>query len=288
MAQSFVYLTDSSGAVWQVGIGTDGRLNQTVATGAPGSGTPPSVSSYTPNDALALVKTFAHGTPMDTPTQANLCDMINSMIWTFYPWSWTISSFTPITLADSVQDFAPSNSDILRPLKTRLVRTDISPNEYREMALLGNLGVELSRKGGLDSIQSVGWLAGSNIFRLDLCVQMTSPTVLQLQGEYQKRPTRITDGRLSVAFPFPDHFFNTFVEGLKWKIYQLSDDPRAGGISIAKNGTMQRQYTGQFGVFWEQLLQMARTEDLSVGDEFMFPEIGLGVGRQYWPGIGAI
>ncbi len=38
-------------------------------------------------------------------------------------------------------------------------------------------------------------------------------------------------------------------------------------------------------MFMDQLLAMARTEDLGQGDEFSFPEQALGVGRSYWPGL---
>jgi len=90
---------------------------------------------------------------------------------------------------------------------------------------------------------------------------------------------------MSTILPFPDHFFNVFVEGVKWKIYQLGDDPRAGTAQHSKNGSMTRAYSGQLGVFMDMLLSMARDEDLKTGDEFSFPEQPLGVGRSWWPGL---
>lgn len=241
--------------------------------------------TYTPQAALNLVQFFAHGIPVTTPGPT-LCDIVHSMIWRFYPWRWTIGSITPIACSNGVQDYTPTNTDILRPLKLRIVRTDITPNEFRELELTANLAPELTRQGGLETETKIGWYPSTNIFRLLYPTQVVAPQVLQIQGEYQKIPPLITSGApMSTPFLFPDHFFNVFVEGLKWKIYQLSDDPRAGTTQFTKNGSMVRAFSGQLGVFMEQLLQMSRDEDLGQGDEFMFPADSLGVGRSYWPGL---
>lgn len=271
---------DSSGQGWALGVTTSGSL-QVTATNV--NNTPVTVSSYSPQDAINLVKNFAHGIPVDA-VQSNVCDAINSMIWCFYPWSWTIKSLTPITLVDGVQDYSPTDSDILRPTLLRIVRTDTTPNEARELALLSNLGVELTRKGGLESITAVGLLSTGAI-RLMYAASVGTGQTLQLQGFYQQKPTRITDSTLSTPFSFPDYYYNVFIEGLKWKMYQLADDPRAGTMQYSKNGTMMRQYTGQYGIFMDALLTMARTEDLKGGDEFQFPEQALGSGRSFWPGL---
>lgn len=241
-------------------------------------------STYAPQDALALVQNFAHGIPL-TLVQSNLCDIVNSEIWCFYPWSWSIATLTPIPCVDGIQDYTPTNTDILRPLKIRLARTDVVPVEYRELGFLANLSPELTRKGGLETNTSVGYFASGPFFRLMYAASVGTGQILQIQGEYQRLPNRITDSNLTTVFQFPDRYFNVFVEGLKWKVYQLSDDPRAGGAQYTKNGNMVRGYSGQMGLFMDMLLTEARTEDLQKGDEFQFPESPLGVGRTYWPGL---
>lgn len=241
-------------------------------------------STYTPQNALDLVQSFAHGIPMPTQ-QAMICDMVHSMIWVFYPWRWSVNPLTAITCVNGVQDYAPTDTDILRPLRIQLARTDTTPIELRELELLANLSVELSRTGGLETIKSAGWYSAGNFIRLAFAASVGGTQVLQIRGFYQKLPTKITDSNLSTVFAFPDHFFETFVEGLKWKIYQLADDPRAGSMQYSKNGSMMRTYSGQLGMFMESILTMARTEDLGQGDEFSFPEQPLGVGRSYWPGM---
>jgi len=248
--------------------------------------------SYSPNDALTVVQNLVHGVPT-AAIQAQACDQVNSMIWTFYPWAWTIKSLTPINCSQGTQDYAPTNTDILRPLKLRLVRTDVTPNEFREMALLANLSPELTRTGGLETITSCGWYASGPFIRLMYAASVSGTQTLQIQGEYQAVPTTITAANITSTFAqlgignngLPDRYFNGFVEGLLWKLYQLSDDPRAGTMQYAKNGSYMRQYSGQLGIFMDALLQMARTEDLASGDQFEFPAQPLGVGRSYWPGL---
>lgn len=253
----------------------------------PGGGSVPPAQpgSYCPQDALNLVQQFAHGIPLKGLIGSYTCDMINSMMWTFYPWAWTIASFTPIVCVQGQQDYAVADQTVMRPLKIRLVRTDVTPNEFRELELKANLSPELTRLGGLETIRSCGYFASGPVIRLSNATSIGTTQVLQIQGEFQSVVARITDSNLTSPFLFPDRYFNVFVEGLKWKIYQLADDPRAGTAQYSKNGSMMRQYTNQLGLFQESLLQMARTEDLQQGDEFMFPEDGLGAGRGAWPGI---
>ena len=240
--------------------------------------------TYTPAQAINLVTSFVHGVPLND-VQANVCDAVNSYIWTYYPWSWTITSLTPITLVDGQQDYNPSNSDILRLLKIRMVRTDITPNEARELAMLDGLGVELTRKGGLDYNTSFGYFASSNTLRLMYAASVGTGQSLQIAGEYQKAPARITDSTMNSPFAFPDQYLFMFIEGLKYFIYQLSDDPRAGTIQMSKNGRFQQNFSGQFGVFMHHLTYAARTEDMSRGDQFQFPENNLGSGHQFYPGL---
>lgn len=175
--------------------------------------------------------------------------------------------------------------NILRPLKMRICRLDSDPPEYRELAALSSLGPEFSRTAGIDTMKAYGWFSSSNFIRFDVAPQVSVGQLIQLQGEYQMKPTKITNSNLSTPFAFPDHYFEVFMEGLLWKLYQLTDDARAGGIQVNRNGTQMQIFTGQFGVFYQMLQQMARTEDLGNGDQFQFPEQSLGVGRSYWPGI---
>ncbi len=193
-----------------------------------------------------------------------------------------VGTMTPTGLAASGGSGAPL---ILRPLKMRLGRIDTNPPEYRELAALANLSPELSRTAGIDTMSAVGWFASQSFFRLMNSPQVSQGQIIQLLGEYQTRPAKITAANMTTPFAFPDDYFNVLDAGLLWKVYQLTDDPRAGTAQLSRNGSMMEQFTGQFGVFMGLLKEMARTEDLGAGDEFMYPESPLGVGRSYWPGL---
>lgn len=240
--------------------------------------------SYTPQQAVNLVSQFVHGAPL-AGVEANICDTINSWMWTYYPWSWTIASLTPISMIDGVQDYRPTNQDILRILKVRLVRTDVVPMEARELAMLSDLGVELTRKGGIDANTAFGYFASTNVLRMLLAASVGASQSIQIQGEYVKAPTRITDSTLDTPFAFPDQMFLVFIEGIKYLIYKLTDDPRAGSIQLIKNGRYEQVFSGQLGLFMHQLNYAARNENLSTGDQFQYPESGLGQRQNFWPGL---
>lgn len=242
------------------------------------------MGTYTPQAAIDLIRNFVHGISLDK-IAPNVCDMAHNTIWLIYPWGWSVASLTPIPLVQGVQDYSPTNTDILRPLKIRMVRTDVSPNEFEDLAVLANLPPDISRQLGFRTIKNVGWFGSQSFFRLETAVNISGTTTLQLQGEYQKTPTKITNATMTTALPEPDYYFGVFVEAVKYYALALSDDPRAGGINVSKNGTVQKGYSGQYGIFMDSLLTMMRTEDLSSGDQWRWPEAGFGVGQATNPGL---
>jgi hypothetical protein len=207
--------------------------------------------------------------------------MVSSIIWTYYPWGWSLANLTAIPLSQGVQDYTPDPADkILRPVEMAIFRTDTTPIQSRELDLLDNLSVELSVQGGVDSIQAVQWKSGFGIFRLDKAANIGTGVTLELRGEIQVPPTKITDQNMQIPFPFPDYYYPAFIEGLRWKVYDINDDPRAGTAVYDKPARRVR-YTGQAGVFFDMLAYMASIEDLSSGDESQFPSTPMGAGTPY-------
>lgn len=241
--------------------------------------------TYTPQQALDVARRMVHGIPTSA-LQARVADVVNSEIWLAFPWRWTLGTLTAVTLSDGVQDYANTHSDFQRFVHPRLAQTNLSPIEYREIGVKEYLGVELTRKGSIESIRNVAYLPVDNKFRLDFSPVITSPTVVQLQGYYQVKPTRITDSNLTAVYTNPDQYFNVHVEGMKYWFYQLNDDPRAGTVVIARDG--RKQYTGQMGAYYDALQQMMMNEDASDGQTFMWPEDPLGnkMNQSAWfPGL---
>lgn len=240
-------------------------------------------STYTPQDALDFVQQFIHNIPLDK-VGPKAADITNSIIWRAFFWRWTVADFTAVTCINGQQDYSSVlPSDFYRFRVCLLARTDLSPVEYRELDEKEYIGKELSRMGGLNDIKIFSILPETSGIRLELPTNIGSGVVLQIQGEYQKQPTKIDESNLRTAFAFPDQYFDSFVEGLKYYLYKFSDDPRTGSVELT--GTGQKQYTGQLAAFMAALQEMKEKEDLSAGQTSRFPQDPLGWSRATNPGL---
>lgn len=252
-------------------------------------------STYTYQNAIDLVRKFIKDVPLSTSSvDIMLCDRINSVTFGAYPWRWTLASFTAITLVDGTQDYSLAAADattasggVWQIVRGRLRRTDLTPDEWRELEVRAFLAPELTRKGGLESIKLVAYDEASNKLRFDKAADVPTGVTLQFEGEFKKNPTKITllsqkPHEVGGVSTFPDQYFDVIVEGLLWKAYQYTDDSRAGSVVYVK-GTSQ--YTGQLGVFHDALMWMARQEDQGYGTDLVFPTEPLGAGQYTSPSI---
>jgi len=240
-------------------------------------------STYTPKDALDFVAQFVHKIPLDK-VGTKLCDITNSVIWRAFFWRWSISDFTAVTCVNGQQDYPNAiPTDFYRFHVLLLARTDITPNEFRELDEKEYIGKEQSRLGGLNDIKIFSLLPEVAGIRLELPTNIQTPVTMQIQGEYQKQPTKITDASWETAFSFPDQYFGVYNEGLLYYCYKFSDDPRAGNIEVSSTGL--KQYTGQLGAFMGALGEMMQKEDLSGGQTSRFPQDPYGWTRTSNPGL---
>lgn len=235
---------------------------------------------YSATDALNYIKEFVKSIP--SPNSQNLAfNAVGSIMYVHRPWRWTLGALTPISLVDNIQDYTVSNGDLFRPLKLRLRRTDTDPDEYRAVDLVDHLEPDLV-KMGWNTVQLISYQPQSQKIRLQFTVGLGAGQAIQIEGEYQKTPVRLTAS--SASFWFPDQYFQVFLEGLLWQFYRLSDDLRAGSAQ-KMNGRMV--FSGQLGVFMTMLDQMAVAEDFGSGESFTFPSTVLGVkassGGISWP-----
>lgn len=221
---------------------------------------------------------MAYGVPI-TAVDSQLADMAHSWLWCSFPWFWTKAALTAITLTNNIQDYANAHADYMRLVDVRIVQTNLSPIEYRSITPTSHLEPELTLKAGLNGFRMISREMPANVFRLDKAAQVTSPTVLQVQGEYQKRPTRITDALLTSAtiLGFHDEHIGTYIEFLVYYIYKLANDPRAGTVVINREG--MKQYSGQLGVAYDALQRMLMVEDAGDASNFRFPDTPLGASR---------
>lgn len=205
---------------------------------------------------------------------------MNSQIWYKRPWRWTITQISPaLTLVDGTQDYsAPTN--IYRLLRARITRTDETPNRSYPLDITDQLEPELVPQSYL-AMRRIAMDYPTGQLRLESAVSVPTGMLLQIDGDYQPHPTKIVTGTMATNFWFPDQYFPVMVEGVKWKIYQLSDDPRAGNVVInPKNGN--KQATGQLAIYLDALDGMCMVEDESSAAQLIYPSEPMGAGRVAW------
>lgn len=235
--------------------------------------------SRSAQDAIDLATALNHKAPSAT-LQIYACDLIYSRIWTKFIWNWTKQSITDITLTDGVQDYALASADatvFYRFGNLEVKDTSQTPTPRRWLSQKDHLSVEVVTKGGLDSIRFYSWESTISKLRLNMAAAVPSGTVLKIEGEIQTTPTEITGSTLTTALLLPDYYFQVFLEGVRWKFYELTDDSRAGALQVVGN---KQVYSGQLGVFMDALLDMAKSEDFSNAEDVIYPAGGtLGRGR---------
>lgn len=239
--------------------------------------------TYKWEDVITVANNLVHSIPT-APLQLYAADQVNSIIWKTFPWRWTLNALTPITLINGQQDYTTVPADFWRWINPRLVRTDVSPAQNQPIKAAKHLEVEVQLQGGVNTIQAVSYEPTVSSFRLDITPQISGTLTLQLAGDYQQLPPKLSSVGNTIAHP--DSYFQVCLEGVLWMFYRLADDPRAGGVSINRPGDKESQ--GQQGVFMDALEQMKRNEDTADDMQSRFPEQPMGgntrsSGSYIWP-----
>lgn len=237
------------------------------------------MAAYLVSDGITWAQNICVGVPVST-IQVSAADMVNSIIWTAYPWRWSMKAITAIPLVDGTQDYTFAPADYFRLTAARTVRTDTTPDEYCEVVVLRNLAPDLSKGGFRAGLTSIAYMPAITKLRLNQAASVGSGQTLEIQGEYQYQPTKIT--ATSAGFPFPDQYFQVFCHGLLWQFMMLAKDSRQG--TAQSNGKGGVIYTGQMGVFYDALMAMREAEDWGAGDQ-IFPSDPLGAGHFVFSGI---
>ena len=236
-------------------------------------------STYTVSNAVTFTQAICVGVPVAS-IQMAAADMVNSTIWNAYPWRWAQKAMTPIALVDGTQDYTFAPTDYMRLVAARLVRTDVTPDEYDELDVVRYLAPDLSSGGFQSGLRQIAYNSALTKLRLTSAAAVPAGTTFQIQGEYQYQPTKITN--MGSLLPFPDQYFHVFCEGLLWMFFRIAKDSREGTASAnGKGGVM---YTGQMGVFYDALTAMIEAEETGAGDN-IFPAEPIGALSMYSFGI---
>lgn len=189
-------------------------------------------------------------------------DEVNSTIWRAYPWRWSLVAMTPIALTDGVQDYTFAPTNYFRLLRARIVRTDSTPDEYGDpLDIVNHLEADLQSQA-YPSIRSVSYEGELGKLRLERAVSVPTNVTLQLQGEYQRQPTKITT--VNDLWPFPDQYLNVAVAGLKWKFGEFAEDFRSGNSQKSSQGVSA--WSGFQAAFYDAIEDMAAAEGFGAGD----------------------
>lgn len=237
-------------------------------------------STYTYQAAIDHAKFFVKNMPV-TNVQLVICDYINSLMWTVYPWKWALNTLTPILLVDGTQDYSSAPSDFMTLYRARITRTDVTPNENNDILVQRWIPPDLVTRRGYSAISSICYEQSLNKFRISSSAQIPSGVTAYINGEYRKTPTKVNS--LAQVIPFPDHYFPVLVAGVIWQIYRFADDPRSGAPVATKSG--QVQYSGAMGEFFDNLMVMRESEDMGTAGQTMWPEESMGAYRPGFPGL---
>ena len=223
------------------------------------------MAAYTYADALTFVGPFIKNIPL-TAISVSMSDIINSITYTAYPWRWSLGSLSVEAVANGQQDYTINSSDFWRLVRVRLTKTSDTPDTYRELIVKDHLAPDLTKMSFL-AMQYCSYDGALSKLRLERAMQVASGETYTINGEYQKKPTKIT--ATSDAIHAPDHYFPVFVAGMKWLAYDFANDDRAGTAVLVKGGRVQ--YTGALGIFYRQLQDMVNAEDEGDGTPLSFP-----------------
>ncbi len=211
--------------------------------------------------------------------QVIAADIINSTIWNAYPWRWAQKSMTAIPLVDGTQDYTFAPTDYMRTVAMRLTMTNTTPDVSCELTVVRNLAPDLTKAGFRGGLTQIAYQPAITKLRLSSAAAVPTGQTIQIDGEYQFQPAKITT--IGATLPFPDQYFGVFCDGLLWQFMLLGKDTRAG--TATANGKGAVNYTGQMGIFYDSLMSMREAEDWGAGDD-IFPSdpLGLsGAGRSF-------
>lgn len=227
------------------------------------------------SDLITVVTRYGKGIP-STTINADICDFISQDMYIEYPWKNTITNTANgmIPLLDSVQDYSAAAPNIMRLLKAWLIRTDVTPNETRDLDVVRDLSVDLYPRSWT-GIRACSLQQSIGLFRLEAAVQVPIGMQLEFRADYQINPTKVTDTAQTCWFD--DRYRVVALEGLLYWIYKLSDDTRAGGAQTDAFGRITG-YGGQLGSYKSALNRMKMAEDFGFTDS-VFPSESMGIGR---------
>ncbi len=239
--------------------------------------------TYTFSDVMnAAQRTFSR--QVESDAAAFVCNIFMNEIWNKYDWRESLTVLPPFYLIPNEQDHGTPAvavpSDFLGLRQAYLTRLTSTPVYRVPLTVLKNLN--LTTLYGPPG--QIGFDSGKQSFRVfpRVPANMGSPEWC-IQGDYKKRPTKITAANLSsTLLPFDDLYLSNMIEVFKWAAWQMAGDQRAGGVQVNSSGNAV--FTGQYANAQEAIYKMAENEGFELGDVNIAPREPLAVTSQNMTG----
>ena len=230
--------------------------------------------TYKWSDLILLAGKNVRNIPT-TAVDALHCDLVSSKMASVLPWRplQTTIALGTLPLVNGQQDYSVS-PNISSIVSARLSRTDVSPIWDVELFVNKTIAVNNIPVSPY-SIRKIAHQPGEGLFRLECAVQIPSGQTWEIRGDVEQNPTKVT--ATSQGCWFDDKYANVAMDGLLYWMYKIAGDTQAG--SAATDGMGRVTYSGQLGIFFAELREMAKSEDLKGGDMNLFPAEPLSEGR---------
>lgn len=210
-------------------------------------------------DALTYCKKMVKEMPLEDVFPFIAQD-VSDLIWMASPWYWTLGLLPPVALASNTSDYTVAlPADFLMVQTCWLVSTSSkeSPREVMPVSIIP------ASSAGIVGQPSLLYVFGEpdddGTLRVFPKPGTISGETITLYPVYKKVAPIVNTADVYLdTLSQEDEWFGVFREGCLWKAFLYADDARAGGVSVASNGSIQ--YSGQRGVFQEALITMTQRE----------------------------
>jgi len=205
-----------------------------------------------PQEALDHAKRFIGSMPVDDAAMKyRILDDAHRALWMRAPWRWSIASVEPVVLQNGVQDYALTPISDFFTLVQSAITNGQEKHDLRVVSVIPSTGVITGRPSQVQgsAAQLRFWPVPTGY--------TTGPTVFSI---YKKTTTAISSGNVNNAYStlgIPNEWFWVYQEMVMLKAMQFSNNPKAGGVTVANNVV---QYTGQYGAVEAAIQEMIRGE----------------------------
>ncbi len=213
--------------------------------------------TYTWENAVSLISRQVPRM-VESDSAADICNIAMAQIWNKYDWRESLGVLPPFYVVPDSQDHgAPAvtiPADFLGIRSAYFIQLNATPPYREHVQPVKDL--ELTPVRGMPTC--IGYQPAQAAFRLfpRVPINLGAPDWC-IQGEYKKRPVKITSGTMSnTLLPFDDLYLMNMTEVLKWIGWQMSSDQRA---------------QAQYALAHAAIDQMAMAESLELGDVVIAP-----------------